>query len=226
MLLISPPDAAAAIGAKCGSSAPSADDAALTSILGFITVRVEDALGVYSLTLEESYDRFRVKAMPPQNSRRKADPDPRITFRLSSGFVVIGSVEVVAPNGKLLDLEGADIDYEMGLVHLSSWSRGTYNVTYQAGFEPEAEPIPPPVGYDEDNRVLMLVPDWIKAIAIGALVTWYRTMYLAPKGGTVKDLAHRSISDAIHREISTRIYGRYLRPRMDVEFAERREYGT
>jgi hypothetical protein len=197
--------------------------------LGFITVRVEDALSVYSLTLEECYDRFTVKAMPALNSRRKADPDPRVTFRLSSGFVVVGSVEIVAPGGAVVNPEAneaVDIDHEMGLIHLSSWLRGTYKITYQAGFEPEAEPIPPPIGYDESNRLLLEVPDWIKAIAVGALISWYRTMYMQPKGATAKDLAHRSISDSIHREIATRIYGRYLRPRMDVVFAERREYGT
>lgn len=227
MLLLSPTEAASAIGARCGSSAPSAEDTALLSILGFVTVRVEDALNVYSLTLEECYDIFRVKAMPALNSRRKADPDPRITLRLSNGFVIVGSVELTDPSGAVLDLDtAADIDYEHGLIHLSDWSRGVYKATYQSGFEPEAEPIPVPVGYDEDSRLLLLVPDWIKAIAIGALVLWYRTMYLNPKGGTAKDLAHRSISDAISREIGSRIHGRYLRPRMDVEFAERREYGT
>lgn len=227
MLLISPPEAAAAIGAKCGGSSPSADDAALVSILGFVTTRVEDALDVYSLTLCESYDKFRVKAMPAMNSRRRTDPEPRLSLRLSNGFVVVGSIVVIDPFGAEIDLETlADVDYEVGVINLSSWSRGTYKVTYHSGFEPEAEPVPVPLNYDEDGRVLLLVPDWIKAIAIGALVTWYRTMFLQPKGGTAKDLAHRSISDAIYKEIMARIYKRYLRPRMDVVFAERREYGT
>lgn len=220
MLLISPTNAALAIGAKCGGSAPTADDAAMLTILNFITPRVEDALNVESLTLEEHIDHFRLPAMNLGTTQL----GPRITLRLNNGFVVPDSVVVTGPDGTEIDADiEADIDYIQGLVHLFVWGKGTYKVSYAAGFEPETEPEILPDGYDTNQRVLQDVPEWIKAIAVAALVTWYRMSFLSPKAS--KDLSYAQVQNALQREIATRVYSRYMRPRQSVVFGESRGHG-
>ena len=220
MLLLSPSEAALAIGVKCGGSAPADDDPQLVAILNYITPRVEDACNVYSLTRTTNTDKFIVQRMPAYNSCRWPVPQevPRLSLRLSNGFVVADSVVVTDPDGEELDLtDSVDMEREMGMVYLDSWVRGTYTVTYDSGFEPVAGETPA----DADTQVMTGVPMWMKGIAISALVLWYRTVVMSPKGGT-KEISHGTILNHLHREIATRVYQRYMRPRVDCLCAERR----
>ena len=219
MLLISPTDAALAIGAKCGGSAPSADEPALLSILNYITARVEAAMGVRSLTFESCLDRVRLQGMPTAFSTILPQ---RCYILLTNGFVVPDCLVLTDPNGTVVDNATLDVDNEMGVITLLDWIAGAYQIEYQSGFEPSPEPAPLPAGYDPDLRVLQDTPTWMRAIPIAMLIQWYRVTLLQPRVN--KDLA-RSYADmqsAINRDIHRCIYTRYQRPRYDCNFAERR----
>ena len=217
MLLISPTEAAMAIGAKCGGSAPSSEEPALLAILQYITARVEDSLNVFSLTLSESTERFYASFMP----KYSAGVDQSMSIRLSNGFVVPDTVVMIDPLGEVVDMTTADIDNHLGVVNLSCWTHGAYTITYQSGFTPGDLIFPDdPDPVHTENRILVGIPEWMKAIAVSCLVVWYRTSFLSPRAS--KELSYGAVNQAIHQEISARIYGRYQRPRIGHLFTDRR----
>lgn len=222
MLLISPQEAALAIGAKCGGSLAS-EDSELQEILNLLTVAVEEALNVDTLTAGQFTERFEVGDMPPYNSYFRA-ASPKITFRLRNAFLACGTVEVEDPDGCVIT-EGYEpvtkvfVDEYYGTVSFRNWVRGTYLVTYQAGFEPEPEPDPKPEGYDPDKRVLRCIPDFVKPIVLNYLIQWYRTTRLQPR--VTKDVSYASVHYAVRAAVYAAVYGKYQRPRTDCVWGER-----
>lgn len=220
MLLLSPTDAALGIGAKCGGSAPTAEDQQLLSTLRYITPRVEGALNVDSLVRHQCQDVFFLGSMQSAQIHRQ-----RVSMLLSNAFIVPGSVSIQLASGSPITGADADalVDFKYGVVTLESWERGACVIDYESGFAYPAAPEPPPEGYDIENSVLEDVPDWIKSIAISMLVIWYRTTVLAPR--FPKDISFGQVSQAMNRELYARIYEKYMRPRVGMLFSERLTYG-
>ncbi len=242
MLLMTPSAAAVAIGAGCGGNVPSNTDAALLTILGLITPKVEAAIGVASLTLAQKTDRFRVDSeglyhrfyeghysgSPPEFHAGTYDYDEgrarrnkELTLRLSNGFVVENTVVITDPKGVVVDsvsYPGIDIyiDQELGVITLDQWRQGTYYVTYMAGFEPASVPFPTPVDFDQETLVLQNVPDWMRLIVVNYLVQWYRTTQVSIKHPV--GIRFDAVSSALDRAVVTAVHGKYYRPRMGVVF--------
>jgi hypothetical protein len=222
MLLVSVEKAANAIGAKCGASVPTSDEVALRGIINLLTPKVEAALNVHSIVHDYHTDRFILPYKPYPSRNPRAEP-PKVSLRLTSGFVIPDSVQVIDPNGDTVDLTSStvqgEIEHELGVVHLSDWGYGKYLVHYDAGFAPESEPATPGDGYDANERVLEDVPDWIIGIVITYLVQWYRNTVLAPKRN--KEVPWALVEQGLIRDLNTRIYGRYMRPRDGVIWGDR-----
>lgn len=216
MLIMSPTEAALAIGAKCGGSAPNSEDQGLVMILRMMLGRLEAAMNVASLVRGNYVDHFYCTSMPRGQER------PEQTLLLSNGFVVPGSVVITSPAGTTY-VEDPDVPHYLnadeGYVRLARWERGVYSVAYSAGFDVEPAPIPVPPGYDPEDRVLKNVPDWLKAIAITFLISWYRAVMVAPRAS--KEISFSALEQALRREIFARVYGKYMRPRVAVTFSER-----
>lgn len=222
MLLMTANEAASAIGAKCGGSAPTNDDPQLLLILGALTGRLEEALNVSSLTRGLYLDNFRLVDMPPYSGARSL-PDREVSLRLSNGFVQSGSIVVTDPNGDVVDLgDYRGVDASKGIVRLTSWIRGTYQIEYVSGFEPEAIPTPEPEGYDPETRVLQNIPAWMKGIVVHFLVMWYRTTQLQPRAN--KDISFGATMESLRRDTYAWVYGKYQRPRANCVFADVGEF--
>lgn len=221
MLLVSPSEAAIAIGARCGGSAPSDSDPQLLSVLRMITPRVEEALGVKSLTRGTHSEVFYLNAMPSLSSSLTA-PRRVSMLRTDNGFLMEDDspayeLSVLDPDGVAVDISDKTLirtDLEYGIVRLFSWVRGEYTITYQSGFSPESLPI----DSDPENALLLGIPDWLKAIAIGYLIVWFRIMNKMP--AAPDKISYKSMMEALRGEIYSRIYSRYQRPRYDCIFGD------
>lgn len=218
MLLMSPSDAAQAIGSKCGGCAD-ADYASLTSILNLLTPKVEAACNVYSLTRGEYTEAFEAACMP-RGGHPRSELTAKLSLRLSNGFVLKDEDEPVVitdPEGTVVDSTSypdtrIEIDYGRGMIHLDEWIRGVYTVTYQSGFEPTELPDPAPVDFDPDTRVLQDIPLWMKSIVVMYLDQWYRAVYLSTRAS--KEMSFIQVSEALRRMVHSAVYGTYQRPRM------------
>jgi hypothetical protein len=225
MLLISPSEAALAIGAKCGGSSPTDSDPSLLAILNYITPRMEDSLNVASLPRRENRDIFEMLRKPEHRCQYPVDIyGIQTVIRLTNGFLVPDTYTLVDPLGNEVDMADTDIvdvDREQGLLRLMDWRKGYYSFTYTAGFEPAGDPPEEETPLDADTRVLANIPVWMKAIVIDCLVLWYRTVMLKPTAD--KDLSYSGMIKELHREIAARVYMRYMRPRNNVIWAEARD---
>lgn len=221
MLVISPSEVAAAIGASCGDSDVADLDKSVVRILRLITPRLEGALNVASLTRGAFSDYFYLSCMGTGTC------EPSLSqLRLSNGFIVPGSISVYDPDNEVVltstDADSAT-DLDHGIVNLSSWRRGMYRVGYTSGFEPDAAPTTPPDWFEDGDRVLKDIPDWMKGIAVNLMILWYRTALLAPKH--TKEISYVAVDAALRRELYARVYERYMRPRVGVVFSDRMSYG-
>lgn len=216
---MSPTEAALAIGAKCGGSAPSNDDAQLMRILRYLTPRVEGALNVQTISREAGEDRFYLSSMPSSVER------PMTQMLLTNGFIVPGTVVITPPLGDVISGAEADelTDHLYGTVTLESWSRGMYKVAYQSGYEVPANPDPLPAGFDANDKVLMNVPDFIKGIVSAVLVVYYRSGTLVSRAS--KEISFGQVAKQLEREIYARVYEKYQRPRVGMVFSERYSNG-
>lgn len=215
MLILTPTEASQAIGAACGGSSPSATDPQLLRILSYLTPRVEGAMNVDSLRRRHYEDSFRVVC-----STRSTSPNK--LFRLSNGYIVKDTLSVTSPSGTVT-LETSPeviVGYEEGTVEMPCTESGKYIIGYYSGFEVENMPDPVPFGFEDEFRAFIGVPQWMKALAATYLIRWYRTVQLSPKANT--DISFASISKDLDREIYSRVYSTYMRPRVDVVFADRR----
>ena len=222
MLLIGPTEAAQAIGAKCGGSAPSAADPALIAILNMMTPRVESALNVYSLTRMTVNERVEFGTAGRNCHWHGGNPPPTLNLRLSNGFLVAGTLVLRDPDGVEIDLTTiGDVDLELGTVSLTSWCKGSHTLTYESGFTP-GDVLDPnyPDPENSESRVLQGIPAWMQALAVEYLTLWYRTSVTSPKA--TKDLSYASVGNALQREITARVYGKYQRPRMGMLFTNKR----
>lgn len=214
--LIDPAKAALAIGAKCGGSV-SSDNEAMLSVLNLLLPRIEDAMNVGALTYGESTDTF-IFEQPARGllgSTYKTGANGEILekkrLRLTNGYVDSTQIVVTDPN------DAAVTDYRLdpvfGIVELPSWLPGDYAVVYKAGFK-----LPNPLPSEPDPAILVGVPAWLEGVAVSLLMLWYRTELLTPKAPT--GFSFGELIEPLHREVRTRIYGRYDRPRYGVVFPD------
>jgi hypothetical protein len=201
--LIDPTAAAASIGAKCtGSVGP--DDSALLNILNYLLPRVEDAMGVASLTFGETVDTFDLPVLASGVQPRDA------RLRLSNGYVENSEdfpVTITGPDG--LPVSTWSIDLRLGVVILAAgWKAGSYTVTYSAGFStPEVDPdIDPPL-----TPLFEDVPLWIEGVVVTLLVQWYRVNQKVLK--LPDNVRYGELMVPLQKDITTRVYMRYQRPR-------------
>lgn len=219
MLIIDPKVLAAAIGAKCGGSAPSADDEGMVTVLNLILPRVEDAMNVASLVRGTFTDHFFL-GTPSRSDRESGKP---AQLRLSNGIIDKTSLTVTDANNNVLATDVIALNDEYGIVDVSGWGRGHYAISYQSGFEPTPIPDPIPDGFDPNSRILQGVPDWILGIAVDLVVGWWRTQKLSPSAP--KNVSYAALDSALRRDIYVRVYGRYMRPRVGVIWSERLDRG-
>lgn len=219
MLIIDPKVLAVAIGAKCGGSAPSADDEGMNTVLNLILPRIEDAMNVASLVRGSFTDHFFMGA-PTRNELISGRP---AQLRLSNGLIDKTSLVVTDANNNVLTTDVVSLNDEYGIVEVAGWSRGHYAISYESGFEPEPVPDPVPEGYNPNFRILQDVPDWIQGIAVDLVVAWWRTQKLSPS--VPKNVAYAALDGAIRRDVYVRVYGRYMRPRVGVTWSERLDRG-
>ena len=221
MLLISPSEAATAISANCGGVSISDTDTGLISILELITPRVEGALNVESLTRGFGIDRFTLPAYEAPRFPAINPPTPKLSLRLTNGFVLSDSVVIKDSDGVAVDTGWLDkVNSDHGVVMLKDWLQGDYTVEYVYGFDP-ITPSPLPSGYNADRRVLNGIPSWMKGIVVDMLSQWYRTESFVPR--VPKDVSYGQLSTALMNILKSRIYSRYMRPRQNVLFADKVE---
>ena len=216
-LILSPTDAALLIGAKCGTSAPDSDDEALVGILTGLTSRLAAAMNVDSLEEGTHLDRFYLDTPGPMPVR-----GPRIVqVRLSNGYVDPTSFvlrdedgEIVTDTDVVPTEEQTDSIY--GVVDFSCWQRGYYSLQYTSGFAlpPDAPP------EDAEVQVLVGTPEWMKHVVVSFLVIWYRTVRLAPR--MPKGAAMDNLMEPLYRELQSRVYESYQRPRTGLVWVQRR----
>lgn len=209
-LILSPADAAMAIGAKCGAGSPDADDPQLVSILSGVTPRVEGAMNVNSLTRGTHIDRFYLKAMPLQG-----DYGPvRTSVRLSNGYLTDTPLTLRDEDGVVVTDEDAlpvanSLDRELGTFDFKEWDRGYYSLEYESGFE-----------VDTTTDTYIDVPRWMKDVATIYLVSWFRRVYVTPK--IPKGVSIAGLLAGLDRELMARVYEKYQRPRANMVWADAR----
>lgn len=158
------------------------------------------------------------------NGQRSPCDRPLARLRLTNGQIVENSVVVVDSNGDTVSTDAIeDIDYKYGIVVLNTFSRGAYRVNYDSGFEPEPIPDDPPENYNPEYRVLQNVPDWIKGIAVDLFIQWTRSQRLALN--LPKNVSYRPLVEVLSKDLYTRIYSRYMRPRVGVFWTEEYRHG-
>ena len=218
MLLMTPSEAAMAIGAKCGGGAPEDRDPQLLLLLRYMLARMEGAMDVSSLVRGTFTDTFYLTAKPCHGER------PETQLLLSNGFIVPESITITDPDGE--EITGADVEnvnFDTGVVRLYDWSRGIWKITYDSGFEPEETPDPEPDGWNAEEAVLQDGPDWMRAICVEFLVVWYRSAFANPKAPSVGKSAgtlYQQVDQLMRREMYARVHSKYMRPRATVMFSE------
>lgn len=208
------------VGNLTGIACKGGESQSLAMVLDMILPRVEDVMNVASLARGKFVDTFVLPRFDPQQSP--------LQLRLSNGYVVKDTIKVFNPAGEdtFADLE-TYLDLELGTVGLLSWTGGAIRLEYESGFAPIPETmddpnnpgtqIPKPV----NELVLGGVPDWIKAIATGFVVEWYRTFQIQPK--FKPEVSYAQVEAALRRHIYARVYSRYMRPRAAVVWSSQME---
>lgn len=210
MRLMTPAEMVALLGSKaCGGE----EGGSTALVLDMILPRLEDAMNVASLVRGKFVDTFVLPTYDPQHVP--------LVLRLSNGYVVKDTIKVQAGDDPdFLASASHFLDLEMGTVSMHSWSRGTISVEYESGFKPKPELIDDPqnpgnqIPKPVNELVLEGVPDWMKALAVGFMVEWYRTFQTIPK--FKPEVSYAQVEAALRRHIYARIYGRYMRPRAGV----------
>ncbi len=196
MYLKTAPDIAAAVGAQCAGRAPEPDDIKFIAMLNDTHARIEDSLNIPSLQLFGYTDKFELHMHLLRNTE---------TFRLHGGFVDPSSVIVTDPIGAVVNSDRLTIDGPLGTVMIDNPIYGRYTIQYNAGF-----------AVDEDNdKLLAGTPSWLRALLDPAAVIWFRTITVqaakVPEG-----MSFGQIMQPVYRDLTSRIYSRYQRPRVRV----------
>lgn len=182
-----------AAGQACSAPAQSNFDTLLHSV----RTRIEEAMNVRSLERKVWVDHFDVPT--------EADGLP-ITLRLSNGLLQEDS-------GILLNsaIDGAltvdhEVDRHMGLV-MVTLAAGKHKITYSSGFLADA-----------GTGVFINHPEWLQSIA---KLTMMHVVRLSSTGAIPKDVSYGALTTAMVRELATRVYARYMRPRAGCLWAYR-----
>lgn len=173
---------------ECCAPAPSE----FNELLSTIGSRVEEALGVESLKRADCRDTFQVKG-------RSSEPRG---LRLANAFLTTDLPVFLNVEGEAVETQ-AKVDRKYGIVY-AVLEPGEYTVQYTSGFLAE-------VG----TLTYIGTPDWMKSIALTVYFLWRRSMN---RGASPKDISHKGLIDGMVRELNARIYNRYDRPRVNLEF--------
>lgn len=212
MLLLHPVRLCRAIGTTC----PTGDGTGMEALLEqlrLLTPEVASMLNVRELRAGAFEDTFSLR-----------DRATRKVFRLSNGFLQMTSMTLSG----FYDTDGSPVttpefvNEEEGTVTVSFASRDDYvSIAYTSGFG-----IPEDLGTSDDvhenpaYRVGLNVPEWIEGIVTNAYVRLRRNAQLKPDAPKEYGFLP-SLNDALKREIQTRLYGAYMRPRDGVVWSSR-----
>lgn len=176
-------------GASCCTPGPGGFD----SIQREIRTRVEGCLEVQALARLQNKDTFVVSGAFQQ----------RLTLRLANAFLSADPVRFVNEDEEDLEIAISQVNRLHGLVTVTL-DPGTYQIMYTSGFTADS------------YKVFEKVPDWMKSIALAALLNWLRSMGLK----TSKDVSHSALSRSALRELHARVYERYQRQRAEVTYPD------
>ncbi len=197
--LKSPEQIAKAIGAVSNGTLPSATDEKFLAMLDAVHPRLEEALNIPTLVLSDYTDTFEVA---------KRFPSTIEVFRLTGGFLTNDEVTVTDANGDTIDASRLLINRAMGTIGIERVATGRYTVTYRAGF-----------AVQDGTTELYDVPDehkWLGECLIAHALIWFRTMQSqikAPEG-----ISFNAIMTPLYRDLQSRIYMRYQRPRAGMHW--------
>lgn len=170
--------------------------------LGMVLSRVEGLLNVQTLVRGVYTDTFTVL-----DERQSGQ-----LLRLSNAFLP-SPLSCALTDGSGNAIGNLGVDRLHGIVHAPRLSRGVHTVTYMSGLEVDAD------GFFVD------VPNWLTSIAINCIVIWYRLGVINPRMPKDGSLSYSALMHATIRELQTRVYESYQRPRVDVLWPEQLTYG-
>lgn len=188
-------DVAAVIGAQCGTGAPNATDVKFIAMLDDVHAHIENALNVPSLERFGYTDKFELLARFTHKTE---------TFRLHAGFVEASSVEVTDPLGEVVNSDRLSINAELGTILIDDPIYGRYTIKYNAGFAAD----------NSTPAIFIGTPSWLRGLVDHAAVLWFRSTQL--KQAVQESISFAQMMAPVYREIASRIYGRYQRPRVRV----------
>lgn len=169
--------------------------------LGMVQSRVEGLMNVQTLELGTFTDTFTVI-----DCRQRKQ-----LLRLTNALLPADTpCTVASADGS--DIGAIKVDRRYGIVTTAQLSEGDYTCTYTAGLDKDAD------GFFKD------VPQWLTSIAINCIVIWFRLGMLSPK--VPDSVSYAALIQATVRELSTRIYETYMRPRVDVLWPEQLSDGS
>lgn len=180
------------------------EQSAFNGLQTTMRTRVEEALGIETLDRVDCRDSFDLVGL---------DTQPR-SLRLANAFLTTATPVIKDAAGEVVADLSLTVDRKYGMVYVAL-PGGKYTVEYTSGFE-----------VDEGTKVYKSLPDWVKSIALNVMQLWRRSMNL---GASPKDISHAALLAGMVRELNARIYNRYDRPRMGVQFydiSQRRAAGT
>lgn len=119
-------------------------------------------------------------------------------LRLTNAFLTSDPVVFVDAAGEVVETEAPIVDRFYGVVRCVL-PAGVYRVQYKCGFLAEA-----------GTHVYQGLPDWVKSIALATMFLWLRSMNRT----IIKDISHASLTVGMIRELTARVHGRYVRPRV------------
>jgi len=206
MYLLTPTEIAQALQrSNCRADDTTVDSLAM--ILLMAQTRIEEALEVASLEYGTFTDVFEVT---DANVLRRE-------VRLVNAFLDPSMPIVLARPGIAIDPDDDPyVPYKVvpdtGILTLDGLGRGQYGITYSGGFKKDAD------NYAQD------VPEWIKTLCVTMVLHWYRVGMLSP--AVPENVSYAALINSAVREIMTRKYMRYDRPRYGVIFTDRGYYGA
>lgn len=157
-----------------------------------IRTRVESALNIEQIARGSWIDTFYIS---PQQANRP------VALRLTNAFLEAPEATVITLlDGSATDCT-MDVDSRYGIVY-TTLPAGDYKVAYVAGFEAEA-----------GSKVFKRLPDWLVSVATAVMAGWLRATAVT---GVPAHVSLGDLTPALQREIQTRIYERYDRPRASV----------
>lgn len=206
MILVAPSTVAAAISMKCGGAAPADSDETFLNVLSVLTARIEDMLNVDTLSYGEFLDYFDIAYAGKQK------------LLLRNGFLVPDDPvsAVIDPYGNKVDPGVYDIDKNYGVIALDTGlTVGRYSVQYESGFK-----VTKATGVDPQYHVALNTPTWMVGIIDTIMLSWFRNIQASPR--VPKEISLFALNSALNREVYSRLYMRYMRPRSQVQFVAHR----